>query len=476
MVETATRHVIPEPASLVTDYVLRLGGDTFQAEARRDHNRLYIDRNARFLTFDLRRTAQGNNESLVVLLDGVPLKRLSGNADDLKLDATDSLFRTVRLAIPAAARGGVHTLSFAIEHAPGMTVHGELWIDDVRFEDLTVGSLREIFDYVNVQGVTILTHGFELLGRTADGETLRPLANDIRDFAAGVADQAWLLDYDVLGENGPAVFDASNSTPDALNGSFVVPEITPDLKGKSIELVLTFDWAPESNEWSAGWTEAAGDALFNLIVALGLSSSAVTAGTASGGSLTTITLGESASTDPGAYVGNTIVLASGPDAGETRTIKAYGTDRVATVDEAWTHIPTANIQYQIFRGPDLHFIGHSFGAAVTSEAVERLARIGSPVDQVTYLDPHDFDQEQLPVDEAQRKTAWESRPATVRRYGTTSVSPTCITRRGARTAIFQPARRLFPAAGRFPVRTTAISPPSCPRSTLSALMSTQSLR
>jgi hypothetical protein len=47
----------------------------------------------------------------------------------------------------------------------------------------------------------------------------------------------------------------------------------------------------------------------------------------------------------------------------------------------------------------LHFIGHSFGTAVTSEAVERLARFDVPVDHVTYLDPHDFDQALLPVDE-----------------------------------------------------------------------------
>jgi hypothetical protein len=40
----------------------------------------------------------------------------------------------------------------------------------------------------------------------------------------------------------------------------------------------------------------------------------------------------------------------------------------------------------------LHFIAHSFGAAVTSETVERLAYFGVPVDQVTLLDPHDFNQ------------------------------------------------------------------------------------
>lgn len=44
------------------------------------------------------------------------------------------------------------------------------------------------------------------------------------------------------------------------------------------------------------------------------------------------------------------------------------------------------------QNPPLHFIGHSLGAAVTSETVKRLAYYDVPVDQVTYLDPHDFDQ------------------------------------------------------------------------------------
>ncbi len=50
----------------------------------------------------------------------------------------------------------------------------------------------------------------------------------------------------------------------------------------------------------------------------------------------------------------------------------------------------------------LHFIGHSFGTGVTSEAVERLAAFSIPVDQVTYLDPHDFDESGIPIDGDQR--------------------------------------------------------------------------
>ena len=42
--------------------------------------------------------------------------------------------------------------------------------------------------------------------------------------------------------------------------------------------------------------------------------------------------------------------------------------------------------------PPYHFIGHSFGTAVTSEAIEHLAYFDIPVGQVTYLDPHDFNQ------------------------------------------------------------------------------------
>lgn len=49
-------------------------------------------------------------------------------------------------------------------------------------------------------------------------------------------------------------------------------------------------------------------------------------------------------------------------------------------------------------GTDLHFIAHSFGSAVTSEAVERLAVYNIDVDHVTYLDPHDFDQDDVIVD------------------------------------------------------------------------------
>jgi hypothetical protein len=47
----------------------------------------------------------------------------------------------------------------------------------------------------------------------------------------------------------------------------------------------------------------------------------------------------------------------------------------------------------------LHFIAHSMGSAVQSNAIERLAAYQVPVTQATYLDPHDFDQN-LQIDTA----------------------------------------------------------------------------
>src|SRR6185503_1696179 len=47
----------------------------------------------------------------------------------------------------------------------------------------------------------------------------------------------------------------------------------------------------------------------------------------------------------------------------------------------------------------LHFIGHSFGSVVISEAIQRLGLQGIEVEQMTTLDPHDWDEGFIPVDE-----------------------------------------------------------------------------
>jgi len=115
----------------------------------------------------------------------------------------------------------------------------------------------------DVQGATIITHGYqhELLG---SGDSLLELAQAIRnraDAASGQGDpaqgddhDAWLLDCKVTSQGGEEVFYREQSVT----------------LGAPTEVVLLFDWKPESNEDTAGWGEAAGDALFSLIVDLGL--------------------------------------------------------------------------------------------------------------------------------------------------------------------------------------------------------------
>lgn len=186
-----------------------------------------------------------------------------------------------------------------------------------------------------INSTTIITHGFQVHGldtgdTSSDGDALISLAeavlrrvNDSSDNPRSVNDpRALLIDYDILTSGGQGIVDADHS---------ILPDPETNTKG---DLVLLYDWAVESNEWSPGWTTAAGDALVNLLIQIGA-----------------------------------VDLETGA------------------------------------RDPNLHFIAHSFGSAVTSEAVERLARLNVHVDHVTYLDPHDFDQTLIPVDERQRQFA-----------------------------------------------------------------------
>ncbi|TWT97361.1 dockerin type I domain-containing protein [Neorhodopirellula pilleata] len=170
-------------------------------------------------------------------------------------------------------------------------------------------SLEDARDQIagRFDSATIVTHGFQIDGA---GDSLMPLAEAIVERNGG-----FLVDIDVGAVDGAITFDLLASESKTGN-----------------ELVFLFDWGDASNNDSAGWGEAAGDALFSIGAGLGLFD---------------------------------------PDAGSANTI-------------------------------NLHFIGHSFGTAVTSEAIERLAAFKVPVDHVTYLDPHDFDQARLPIDGSQR--------------------------------------------------------------------------
>lgn len=164
-----------------------------------------------------------------------------------------------------------------------------------------------------IKYVTVVTHGFEL--SNAGGDALYPLAEsilDLTDRLNGSSKTSWLLDYSISGEGGTSGFDNDGSSGSSR----------PKASGTLEHVVLLFDWAPESNEQSSGWAEAAGDGLFSTLIGLGLVNPA-------GGN----------------------------------------------------------------RNPALHLIGHSRGAVVNSEAVQRLSHYQVPVAHVTYLDPHDHDQQ-----------------------------------------------------------------------------------
>ena len=192
---------------------------------------------------------------------------------------------------------------------------------------LTIGSLDEVRAELEpklsgITQVTVITHGFQPFA--SDGDSLKRVAEAVYDRAGST--KTWLLDYDIVtgdigngalgnfGERGQGKFDPTDSR---LTAS------TPT------NVVLLWDWAPEANDPSAGWTGASADALFATMVDLGLARPAT------------------GRNNPFSY----------------------------------------------------HFIAHSFGSAVTSEAVRRLAAFDVPVDHVTYLDPHDFDQKSLALAE-----------------------------------------------------------------------------
>lgn len=194
-------------------------------------------------------------------------------------------------------------------------------LEDRRMLSVSVDGMRNLLqdDLQAIEYVTVVTHGFQL---GEDGDALRDLSDAIRSNSQLVYDaaefagtaparSAWVLDYDTDLEGTPS-FDT-----DFVTG-FTIPEASDGLVN---HVILQFDWADDSRESSAGWTEAAGDSLFSLMTHLGL-----------------------------------VDLES----------------------------PSAN--------PSFHFIGHSFGAAVTSEAIERLGLYNVTVDHVTYLDPHDYNQ------------------------------------------------------------------------------------
>ena len=80
-------------------------------------------------------------------------------------------------------------------------------------------------------------------------------------------------------------------------------------------------------------------------------------GTAQGGAASTITLSLSANSANGYYNNWYIKITAGPGVGEKKVITAYvGATRVATVDSAWTVMPTAASTYNLYSKARIGFI------------------------------------------------------------------------------------------------------------------------
>ena len=138
-------------------------------------------------------------------------------------------------------------------------------------EDRTLPSLMTLSEASNrldghVSGVTIVTHGFQ--ASNGGGDSLLPVAEAIYQRITGAGQNAWFLNYTIPSEGGKAGFDPAGSAPGS--GTSVLPGV---ISGQG-ELIILFDWAAESNEMSAGWARAAGDALFSMLVGLGVANPA----------------------------------------------------------------------------------------------------------------------------------------------------------------------------------------------------------
>ncbi|MCB0179405.1 MAG: hypothetical protein KDI62_14335 [Anaerolineae bacterium] len=233
---------------------------------------------------------------------------VTGSGDPLVgKPVAEGTFDTIGSGHQLMSLGSNHLLDW--EPATGQY---RVWeFDLISIAAFTIEDIGDKLADKTISGVTVVTHGRQL--NNSDGDSLLALAQDIHNKAGG-----WLIDYDV-DSNGNDFFDTCTNDCNAPASGQI----------GATEVVLLFDWAAESNEASTGWGEAAGDALFNLLIDINL--------------LNPTTAGN----------------------------------------------------------PPYHFIAHSFGTAVTSELLERLARFHIPVDHVTFLDPHDFDQG-LIFDGAQR--------------------------------------------------------------------------
>ncbi|MCA9140576.1 MAG: hypothetical protein KDB00_27580, partial [Planctomycetales bacterium] len=234
--------VVEREQLLFPDYFLELEAAGNETERTRKHDRIYIDASANYLAMDLRIVEANESDQLEVRLGESVLA-------NLPLNQSSEKFQTRWLSIPTNLKQKTASLSFRVVNPSGAAISAAIQIDNVRFDRQKPSEIKSAVQAVDFNKVTVVTHGYVDAG--GDGDEMLSLAKLIAD--AGT--NAWLVDYDVPREGMNGIFDSVDSDISASSPS---------------ELVLLFDWHLESNEPSSGWAEAAGDALFAMLVDLNL--------------------------------------------------------------------------------------------------------------------------------------------------------------------------------------------------------------
>jgi hypothetical protein len=175
--------------------VLLLGTVNGRDDTTRTHNELYVPPKSRFdnlyLAIDVQTKVSSAQDSLQVRLGN----EVIGSID---LSHEDAHLRTKWLAVPDSLRDQTARLTVEVTNDAGQPVAAQVRLDNVRFESSSRSELVAKLDRVNIKGVTVITHGFQLSGTAAEGDGMMPLAQAIHQQADALEDrEAWLLDYDL---------------------------------------------------------------------------------------------------------------------------------------------------------------------------------------------------------------------------------------------------------------------------------------
>ncbi len=115
---------------------LQLGKTPNFTTSSRTHNEFYVPATATNFVFSLRRTGATSDDVLNVYLDDVKLPEV------FTISSLDANWGTKRVAIPAAARGKVHTLKFELSGGANGVINSLVDIDDVGMEPTSTSKAR----------------------------------------------------------------------------------------------------------------------------------------------------------------------------------------------------------------------------------------------------------------------------------------------------------------------------------------------